>query len=673
MKKLLIYGGILLFIAVLGYFFHNWARNHVDYMTATTDHPLRCASCHVYLSKNKMVQRMVNRQYLSPLNLTVTHDGKKLLVVAQESNALLIVDTESGKVLQKIEVGLHPHSVVVNNNDQIAYVSNQWADNVVSVDLASGTVTDTLPTANGPAGISLSADGNYLYVVNSYASNISIFDLQSREELTRLDAGNNPTGIRLSPDGSAAYVTSRRAHIAPYGEPVATEITVVNTSTRKTEEHRDIESAYLMENIAFTPSGDLALFTMIRPKNLIPTLQVDRGWMMTNGIGIIERKPDGRTIQLLIDEPNRYFADPFSIVITPDGKKAFVSSSGVNTISVLDVDSIRALIAGASPEMLHMYANYLGNSDRFVLKRIPTGPAPKGLALSPDGSKLYVAEQLNDRVAVISTDKMETVGSIDLGGPKRITEFRRGRRLFANAGGTFQNQYACYTCHPDEHEDGLIYNMASKDMGRNITNTMSLRNIGDTPPYKWTGKNQSVYKQDGMRFSTVLTRTEAFNYDDLDAISAFITRGIVNPPNLEYNRTGELTEQQLRGKKIFERTTTSKGEEIPVGNRCITCHPGPLYTNKGMAYVATLAATDDSMLFDTPGLYNLYLSAPYLHDGRAKTLEEIWTVYGQTEKHGVINDLLKEQLNDMIEYLRSIRDPRYENPAAQVEHASFIK
>ena len=80
-----------------------------------------------------------------------------------------------------------------------------------------------------------------------------------------------------------------------------------------------------MENIAFTPSGDLAIIPLIRPKNNIPSIQVDKGWMMTHGIGIIELKPGGRTIQLLLDEPNAYYADPFDIVITPDGKRAFIS------------------------------------------------------------------------------------------------------------------------------------------------------------------------------------------------------------------------------------------------------------------------------------------------------------------------------------------------------------
>jgi DNA-binding beta-propeller fold protein YncE len=381
---------------------------------------------------------------------------------------------------------------------------------------------------------------------------------------------------------------------------------------------------------------------------------------MTYGIVVIEPKQNGKTIQLLIDEPNAFYSDPFDIVITPDGKKAFISSSGVNTISVVNIDSLRTLIAKSRAEQLANYSNNLGISSRYIIKRIKTGADPKGLALSTDGKLLYVAEQLEDKIGIISTENLEPAGTIDLGGPSTITVARRGRRLFNNSGHTFQTQFDCYTCHPDMHEDGLVYNMASKDMGRNLTNTQSLRDIGDTPPYKWNGKNQTVYKQDGMRFSTVLTRTEQFNYKDLDALTAYIITGIPYPPNLQYNPNGELTESQLRGKAIFERSKDSYGNIIPENNRCITCHTPPYYTNLKMAYVKTLAVSDDSMLFDTPHLNNIYASPPYLHDGRAATLEEIWTKYGKEDKHGVVNDMTKNQLNDLVDYLKSLRAPQYE-------------
>ncbi len=664
---------VLLFFSVLGLIVYfpgrKWARVHVNAKTAVDDHPLNCLSCHLYTQKSGFISKLINRKYLSPFNMAVSKEGDRLYVIAQDDNSLLVVDTEKKKVLKKISVGNLPHTVILSNDGQRAYVSNEWSDDVSVIDLNTIRVVDTLKTGNGPAGLSLSADNKSLYVVNSYSSNISVLDLNTGEERKRFDTGNNPTGTQLSPDGKTLYVTSRRALIAPYGETLESEITVLDETSQKITKRRNIESAYMMENVAFTPTGDLAIMTMIRPKNLVPSIQVEQGWMMTYGIVVIEQKENGRVIQLLLDEPNAYYSDPFDIVITPDGKKAFVSHSGVNTISVVNIDSVRSLIAESSPELLNSYSDNLGISSRYVIKRIKTGADPKGLALSSDGKLLYVAEQLEDRIAVINTESLETVGAIDLGGPNKITVARQGRRLFNNSGHTFQNQFDCYTCHPDMHEDGLVYNMASKDMGRNLTNTQSLRDIGDTPPYKWNGKNQTVYKQDGMRFSTVLTRTEQFNYNDLDAITAYIITGIPYPPNLQYNPNGELTESQLRGKALFDRAKDNLGNDIPENNRCITCHPPPYYTNLKMAYVKTLALSDDSMLFDTPHLNNIYASPPYLHDGRAATLEEIWTKYGKEDKHGRVNDMTKNQLNDLIDYLKSLRAPAYEHIVSKKFHA----
>lgn len=637
-----------------------WAREHVNYKTATDDHPLLCTSCHLYIVKDGIISKLVNADYYSPINLAVSKDGNTVYVVAQDGNALLVTDVTTGTVTKAIKVGDHPHSVILDDPGRLAYVSNQWSDNVSVIDLEKMSVTDTLKTGNGPAGMALSKNGNLLYVVDSYSSNLSVIDLASKEEINRLTTGNNPTGIEASPDGNVLYVTSRRAEIAPYGQPVRCEITVVNDSNQRITERKSIESAHIMENVTFTPSGDLAFMTIVRPKNLVPTIQVEQGFMMNHGFAVIENRENGRIIQLLLDEPNAYYPDPFDVVITPDGKKAFLSSSGNNCISVVDIDAVRKLISESTPEILSLYSNNLGISSRYIIKRIFTGANPKGLALSADGKKLFVAEMLNDKVSVINTDTYEILNSIDLGSANRLTVARRGRQLLNNAGHTFQNQYSCYTCHPDTHEDGLVYNMASKDMGRNLTNTQSLRDIGETAPFKWNGKNQTVYKQDGMRFSTVLTRTEQFSYRDLDAITAYIMTGIPYPPNLQHNPTGELTEAQLRGKIVFERTTDNLGRIIPENNRCITCHTPPFYTNLKPADVNTLALSDDSIQFDTPHLNNIYASPPYLHDGRAATLEEIWTRFGQSDKHGVANDMSKNQLNDMIEYLKSLRSPDYE-------------
>jgi len=92
---------------------------------------------------------------------------------------------------------------------------------------------------------------------------------------------------------------------------------------------------------------------------------------------------------------------------------------------------------------------------------------------------------------------------------------------------------------------------------------------------------------------------------------------------------------QARGKALFERTRTNDGRTIPVDNRCVTCHFPPLYTDRSIRDVGTKMASDRQGRFDVPHLNNIYDSAPYLHNGMADTLEEIWTRFNPYDTHGV--------------------------------------
>ena len=63
---------------------------------------------------------------------------------------------------------------------------------------------------------------------------------------------------------------------------------------------------------------------------------------------------------------------------------------------------------------------------------------------------------------------------------------------------------------------------------------------------------------------------------------------------------------------------------------------------------------DSKAEFDTAHLTNIFESAPFLHDGRAATLEEIWTIHNPGDRHGISSDWTKRQLNDLVEYLKSL-------------------
>jgi hypothetical protein len=139
-----------------------------------------------------------------------------------------------------------------------------------------------------------------------------------------------------------------------------------------------------------------------------------------------------------------------------------------------------------------------------------------------------------------------------------------------------------------------------------------------------------------------------FTPEELSAVDLYVTP-IERPPN-RYRKLGApLNPAQRRGKAVFERTTTNDGRMIPVEGRCVTCHFPPYFTDRQVHDVGTGQPSDRQGRFDTPHLNNIYDSAPYLHNGMAATLEEIWTVYNPDDKHGVTNDMTKDQLNDLIE------------------------
>ena len=90
-------------------------------------------------------------------------------------------------------------------------------------------------------------------------------------------------------------------------------------------------------------------------------------------------------------------------------------------------------------------------------------------------------------------------------------------------------------------------------------------------------------------------------------------------------------------------------------NRCDTCHPAEThYTARISAQVGSATPYDANGMFDIPQLERVYEDAPYLHNGEALTLEEIWTVFNNQDSHGVTSDMSKDQLNDLIEFLKTL-------------------
>jgi YVTN family beta-propeller protein len=430
------------------------------------------------------------------------------------------------------------------------------------------------------------------------------------------------------------------------------EVTVFDVARQRVEDRWVVPESNLLLGVAWHPSGEFALATLNRTKNLVPMTRILQGWTITNGIAVLWK--DGRVDQLLLDEPQRYFADVTDVAITPDGKRAFATSAGTDLVAVIDVEKLVALVKRTSDEdRRELLPNWLGASSEFVVARIPVKNNPRGVAVSPDGATAWVANTLDDSLSVIDVARSTAVARVDLGGPRQRTHIRWGEQLFHSANITFQRQFACATCHPDGHVDGLTYDIEADGIGVSPVDNRTLRGIYDTDPFKWEGTNATLARQCGARLAVFFTRIAPFTADELRAVNDY-TVTIPRPPNRHRPLGATLTAAQRRGKTLFERTRTNDGRDIPLEGRCVYCHFPPYFTDRQQRDVGTKQPSDRQGKFDVPHLNNIYDSAPYLHNGIANTLEEIWTVYNPYDTHGYTNDMTKDQLNDLIEYLKTL-------------------
>jgi YVTN family beta-propeller protein len=614
--------------------------------------------------------------YLTPVEIKLSADGKTLFVVCEDSDSVMAVDTGTKRVIARAKVGHKPKGLAVSPNGKMLYVSNEWSDTVSEVDAATFVVKRTLKTGWGPVGLVTDSAGKTLYVANSIADSVSLIDLASGAEIKRFVTHRYPEQVMLSRDGRRVYVSNILPHLGPYDQPPVSELLALDTTKQVVAERILIPGSIELRHIAEAPpvvasisdrriggqrpplQGGYLLVPLMRPKNLGPLIQVSQGWMMTHGMAVI-RPAVGASVggapskvtQVVLDDIDYYFATNAGVAFTPDGRRALVTSSDADIVSILDTARLAQRLRQVPAEEL---ANRLDSAAAIVVKRLPTGHNPTSVVVSRDSRWAYISNRLDDSLTVVDLTQAKVASTIDLGGPKEITLMRRGEQMFHAARFCYQGQFACATCHPDSHLDGLSWNLETPQLGRDRVANRTLRGIRETAPYKWNGRNPDLATQCGPRIAKFFFRSEGFNTQELEALLTYLNN-IPLAPNRHLAPDGQLTEAQERGKTIFYRQYTNSGRVIPAQNRCDTCHPAEThYTARYSTDVASATQYDTNGMFDIPQLDRVYEDAPYLHNGEALTLEEIWTVFNNHDTHGVTSDMSKEQLNDLIEFLKTL-------------------
>ncbi len=614
-------------------------------VTLRTDHPVRAAEAD-------------DVNYASPLEVLLSPDGARLYVLCQQSEEVRVLDAATYAVIKTIAVGNVPRGFSLSPDGTRLFVTNSWDDTLSVIDTRTLAVTAVWPGGAEPSSVVEDRAGKRLFVANRISNDVAVLDAQTGAEEKRLLAGRGSSYLTLSPDGSRIYAT----HVYPNPPRVRTgldnriapesEITVIDTARAVVVDRMPLDRIAGVFHLAFSTDGRLGAVAEYHPKNLVPLAHLEHGGAFAYTLTIFGADVGKASVEVPLDELERYATRPFGVVIAPDKSRIYVSCGGSEMVTVIDVPRLLRFIHTRPRPASGSFEQDLSASADYVVAHIPVGHDPRGITLSRDGRRLFVANRLDDTISVIDTRTNRVATTITLAGPKTISALRHGEQTFYTARQSFQGQIGCASCHIDSTFDGLTWDLEPDGFGRDIVDNKMLEGVKDTEPYKWNGGNPNIPTECGPRTEKYFWRSE--NYDSLTlADLATYIRGLEPRPNRWRLPDSELTPAQERGRALFTRDTDKFGKPIIEYNRCSYCHSGPKGTNQKLFDVGTRKPTDNPDLLKSPPLTGIALTAPYLHDGSAHTLEEIWTVYNPDDKHGRTNDLTKDELNDLIEYLRT--------------------
>jgi cytochrome c peroxidase len=326
----------------------------------------------------------------------------------------------------------------------------------------------------------------------------------------------------------------------------------------------------------------------------------------------------------------------------------------------------------------------------------PSGPTPYSLKLP---SWMHAEQQ-----PFIPWDNPMTVEGIEL-----------GRKLFYEKALSDDFTMSCGTCHQQEHafSDPRQFSIGTDgSVGRR--NSMAIVNLAWDDLFFWDGRAQSLELQAFMpvvdhaemrnTWPVVVERLQAhaqypslfekaFGTSDIDSVLVVKAIAQFERTLISFNTRFDrfeyggdslaLTQQEMRGMDLFFR-----------GAHCADCHRAPLLTDHAMrnngldqvhldlGFAEVTGITAHEGRFKTTTLRNIEVTAPYMHDSRFNTLEEVMDHYAEgvhLDSPNLDNHMLPWMLGevslsvqdraDLVAFLKTLTDQEFlNNPAFSDPH-----
>lgn len=291
------------------------------------------------------------------LKLEECTGGMPILVANSGDDSVSVVSAATHEEVGTIRVGDNPRSIAVSPTQTLAYVTN-FGDGTVSVLHLSNlaALTDpasdlpTIDVGGEPVGVAFRPDGQYAYVVNAGQNRVSVINTDSQTVETHIRVGSEPQEIAINAAGTRAYVTNS-------GDGT---VSVIDLATN--------------EQLTTVPVGEEPNGVAVRPGGR--EVYVVNSEQDDNTVSIIDTRTNRVVATLTREEDEgRIGLVPQKVTFSPDGRRAFVTNSLDDTVSIIDA----ATRANLDTPYVRRYRY------RTVYDQ------PNGILVTPNGLRFYVS------------------------------------------------------------------------------------------------------------------------------------------------------------------------------------------------------------------------------------------------------------------------------------------
>lgn len=474
-----------------------------------------------------------------PLTQAVSPDGKSVYVTNQTSPSISVINATTNTVVTTLNIGSSPAGVVVSPNGLVVYVADPTTQKIYCINTATNAIIYTISVPQSPQGLSVNPDGSRLYATDR-ANGVTVINTATNSVISRIAVGAYPvsignfitpylvcngspisatitvnpspvittgtlTGSISACEGSASSIPNIQQFplsghnlsngitvTAPAGFEVSLKATDGYSKSLVVVQSGGILNATMIyvrsaaAAAAGNISGDIKLvsgastvdLTVKATVNKLLTVDTVANQTVSSGAATNPVNFSGTATNFTWVNNNPSIGlvaagtgniPPFTafnpgssavtakITVTPVNTPAYayITNDGDGTVSVINISTgvvVETIPVGPRPFAVAVTADgsriYVtdeaegfvsvidGKTNRFVSNIFIPNSVPLGIAVSPDGSRIYVTINNSNYISVINTLNKTIVATITTGnGPRGVCVSRDGNRVYvANQG-----------------------------------------------------------------------------------------------------------------------------------------------------------------------------------------------------------------------------------------------